>query len=390
MLLGDILLNYYGWPPQVISQALSRQSVDMERKRLGHYLREAGLGEGRLDISDVERAALLQDELSSRQSAGAEFDRIEYQELGRMLLADRDNIWRKIRTYLAINLTVLLYIAYPLNRVLDNPAFSGQMWDGIFILYAVVGVAMVAFAMCMGDDAVKCYGAFLKRRLRISRSRSMIRGAAQEHMGATRTLMPNRLLPPTLYFNEHHKERDSQERPDPEITGLQWNLPLYYSVWSVFNLCFLAYFASCLFQGGFRVGNPSLLSGLTVVALFAPVMIHFWATLCEKYKKYLLEAIAMSPKTPFPRISTTQLRDSGVHRKSNSLVMYSVIGLWIMIVAAAAVHFSKVFNSQGAWKVVPPSGSYFSLFLMFVVRLNGSITRIERAYRSTKIVHVAE
>lgn len=335
--LGRILIDEFDWPEEAIDRAAELQRESGGRTSIGHFLRE---GEGPVSAcQDVALALLLQREEADSQAAAA-FDEVEHQELGEQLRFEHSAIGRKIRFYMGVMTVLILYVAYPLSYAVGKPAaFDEKAWVGVFLIYSVVGIFLTVFVMIQGDDLIKSYGEYLKRRVRMGKSRSQIRARAVSK-GATPTLMPRRAARRAL-----HSPEEPMERPDPEFTGLQRHLPLYYSGLSLINLALLTFFASSLIHQGLTFDATSLQSGICLVGLAAPIWIHFLSALCERYHKYLGEATDLSLETPFPRRSTRDFRDQGKYRFLEGLATIGIYSAWAGIALLGVLHFKESHSS---------------------------------------------
>ena len=256
------------------------------------------------------------------------FDNAEYLELGRMLRSQNAIISRKIRLYMGVMTGLFLYAAYPLSMLLRDQSPAEASWAGALLVYSTIGLFLTIFVFFQGDDLIKSYGDHLKRRIRISRARSQLRSSCSGVL----TVMPRR---PARY----QRDETHRERPDPEYTGIQRKLPLYYSGWTLIKLGLLVFFVSSIFGRRLAFSLNDLQSGLVTVLLFTPLLFHFLAIMCERYHKYLEEAQSISNENPFPRFSSAHFRRDKKHRVYSRIARTMTVILWVGVAAMAVAHF---------------------------------------------------
>lgn len=393
--LGQILVDEFGWDPSVVDLAAREQRADPvdARRQIGHYLRRSrGASADPRRGYEIGLALLLQrQERRPRKQSRLHFDLVEYRELGYLLRFERDDMMRKLRAYALVMVALLLYIAYPLGMTMATappavtrsagsagservdavaartaavrpiaadgsssaprsapegppPALdadrSGLLAEaaparapGLFYLYVLIGLFLVAFAAALGDTVVKTYGDFLKRTRRIARARTAIRAAWVESGRATRTTMPWRDPRKSAEQGSRSAERTAPptERPDPEFRGVHRRLPQYYALWSLLKFALAVFFVACVVERSFVLRWPSLRTAVTAVTMLAPLWLHFLAGTCIRYHKYLREAGLLTPDILYPHMSTDHLRRwqekrTGL-RAATVLVWLSVCGV---------------------------------------------------------------
>ena len=345
--VGEILADEFAWDPRTIDEALRLQAAapQSSRRRIGHYLRQAHPGDaqalyqiglalllqqhesavrtsmaGLPSVGELHSAAQPQRRVAEDDDAGVQFDRQEYAEIGTQMRFERQDILRRIRNYAVVMLGVVLYIGYALSAAAENPKPAEGGWEGLFYIYAVMGVAFVGFAVFYGDNVVKAYGEFLKRRTRFALSRLLIRARMIER-GATATVMPSR----TAHMVKQGKLHMG-ERPDPEFRGIHRYLVLLYSVWSLLKFGFAVFFVSAFLQRGFHISQGAALSAILVLYFVFPWWTFFISATCVRYHKYLKEARALDVQHPFPRGDTEHLREKS---KADSFSFATLYGIGI-------------------------------------------------------------
>ncbi len=358
--LGQILVDDFQWDHSQINAALSAQARAVGRRpRLGDVLRSEPTTTPPGSRDDIPLALILQrlerDTPRTRPDPRA-FDPIEYTQLGDMLRDERRFMDNKLRSYVAVLAGLVLYIAYPLNLVLSTPAARPSDWPGLLLLYAVLGASLVVVAFATGDNVVKSYALFIKRRTRLAMARRQLRAANCAMGTLTPTVMPSREV-----ISRGFDAGAVPERADPELSGFQRSIPIYYSLWSLLKLGLLLFFVACLVGGTFPITREILRVAVAMVLVLALAWCHFMALLCERYHKTLREALLLSGDNPFPRVSTFALRTRGEHRAGRAFALWAhtvgaltVLGvgayqlfvlqqtddrlLWLMA-AVLAVHF---------------------------------------------------
>lgn len=334
--LGEILREDFGWLQATIDHAVHRQEADpaADRQRLGTYLRAAG--KGRDGVTDIAAALVIQMAERGANQGRPPFATVEYRELGTLYRFDRSDMDAKIRSYTALIIGLVLYIAYPLNIALTQRPQLPEGAAGLLVLYALTGLFLVVLSMFLGDYTVKSYGQFLKRRMRIAKARIDLRAHHIAQGQLVPTAMPSRV--------PRHGER-----PDPEFVAMQRYLPLLYSAWCLIKLSFATYFLATLWGQGLLVKMDSVLRAMASVLLFAPLWIQIVGSTCERYHKYLKEGHALSATNLFPRASTDHLRPArqGHWWTKPAVLAYVMLGLTNGVLALVVV-----FAGEGEMVVV--------------------------------------
>ena len=323
--LGKILIEDFGWTPDDVERLATERTARRDGPPIGTYFRRFAAAEHR--SFEIPLALLIQRSEGGSPASATRFALEEYRELGMLYRFDRKDIDSQVRTYSALVLTLVLFIAYPLNVIFTQAATSRVLPPGILLLYAATGLFLVLLTMWVGDYTVKHYGQFLKRRIRVSRSRAILRSYFSAADLRILTAMPTR-------------RAGTDERPDPELAGFQQFLPLIYSVWCSIKLGFAIYFVALLWKQSLDFTVPELRGPIAAVLIFGPIWIQIVGSMCERYHKCLKEALVLSEHKPFPLASTEHLRRTGrLQRLLSFGTVYWIlaIGVWI---SATVVFFT--------------------------------------------------
>lgn len=286
----------------------------------------------------------------------------EYKELGQLYRFERVDMNRKIRAYAWMTSTLLIVIGYPLTLAVTNE--GGEVdprWASVIAIYGLFALALIGFLVCLGDNLVKSYGQFLKRKSRISKARAQLRFYFQQHEPAMRTVMPWRLAEPG-------GANEIGERPDPDLTGLQRRLPLYYSIWSLVKIVLAVFVIGVLFERSFMVSRESAIDAAYVVLFLSPVWVYFVSGMCLRYHKYVDEGEAISQANPFPRYSTKHLRGMFGALPSRDRTVSTTFGvLWVGAILTCTTLSVRHFMAADTfeWHLVAVASILFAFIVRF-------------------------